>query len=198
MSRASVPQAGARADAAGGGVHRRADSRAVGAVAVVELRRRARAQPSSCSRRCATQGFITPAQEEAARRVRPRIQPYRQPNDARAGVGEGVSAPAVPQRVRRRQSARLAGAHDVSAGGAGRGRARGRRRARAAAPARARGGAGRDRSGDRRHPGDGRRRQLRAQHVQPRGAQPAAARLGVQAARLRRGARARATRRCRC
>jgi penicillin-binding protein 1A len=31
------------------------------------------------------QGFITPAQEEAARRVRPRIQPYRQPNDVRAG-----------------------------------------------------------------------------------------------------------------
>ncbi len=29
------------------------------------------------------QGFITAAQEEAARRVRPRIQPYRQPNDTR-------------------------------------------------------------------------------------------------------------------
>ena len=42
---ASVPEAGERGDAAGGGVHRRADSRAVGAVALVELRRRARAQP---------------------------------------------------------------------------------------------------------------------------------------------------------
>jgi 1A family penicillin-binding protein len=31
------------------------------------------------------QGLITAAQEEAARRVRPRIQPYRQPSDARAG-----------------------------------------------------------------------------------------------------------------
>jgi 1A family penicillin-binding protein len=31
------------------------------------------------------EGFITPAQEEAARRVRPRIQPYRQPNDPRGG-----------------------------------------------------------------------------------------------------------------
>src|SRR5437762_11616776 len=31
------------------------------------------------------QGLITRAQEDAARRVRPRIQPYRQPNDARAG-----------------------------------------------------------------------------------------------------------------
>src|SRR2546422_9152872 len=31
------------------------------------------------------QGLITAAQEEAARHVRPRIQPYRQPSDARAG-----------------------------------------------------------------------------------------------------------------
>jgi len=31
------------------------------------------------------QGLITPAQEEAARRARPRVQPFRQPNDARAG-----------------------------------------------------------------------------------------------------------------
>jgi penicillin-binding protein 1A len=30
------------------------------------------------------QGFITPAEEEAARRSRPRIQAYRQPNDSRA------------------------------------------------------------------------------------------------------------------
>jgi penicillin-binding protein 1A len=30
------------------------------------------------------QGFITAAEEEAARRVRPRIQPYRQPDDSRA------------------------------------------------------------------------------------------------------------------
>jgi 1A family penicillin-binding protein len=31
------------------------------------------------------QGFITPAQEAEARAVRPRIQPFRQPSDARAG-----------------------------------------------------------------------------------------------------------------
>ena len=31
------------------------------------------------------QGFITPAQEAAARAVRPQVQPYRQPSDARAG-----------------------------------------------------------------------------------------------------------------
>ena len=30
------------------------------------------------------QGFITPQQEEAARRVQPRIQPYRQPGETRA------------------------------------------------------------------------------------------------------------------
>jgi 1A family penicillin-binding protein len=34
------------------------------------------------------QGLITPAQEEAARRVRPKIQPFRQPNDARAGFAK--------------------------------------------------------------------------------------------------------------
>ena len=31
------------------------------------------------------EGFITAAQEEAARKVRPRVQPYRQPNDPRGG-----------------------------------------------------------------------------------------------------------------
>src|SRR4029077_1484947 len=31
--------------------------------------------------RMRAQGFITPAQEEAARRAQPRIQPFRQPND---------------------------------------------------------------------------------------------------------------------
>src|ERR671936_65400 len=31
------------------------------------------------------QGFITKAQEETARNLRPRVQPYRQPNDTRAG-----------------------------------------------------------------------------------------------------------------
>jgi 1A family penicillin-binding protein len=34
------------------------------------------------------QGLITAAQEEAARRIRPKIQPYRQPNDARAGFAK--------------------------------------------------------------------------------------------------------------
>jgi 1A family penicillin-binding protein len=35
--------------------------------------------------RMRAQGFITPAQEEAARHARPRVQPFRQPNDTRAG-----------------------------------------------------------------------------------------------------------------
>ncbi len=34
------------------------------------------------------QGLITPAQEEAARRVRPKIQLFRQPNDVRAGFAK--------------------------------------------------------------------------------------------------------------
>jgi 1A family penicillin-binding protein len=34
------------------------------------------------------QGLITPAQEEAARRMRPKIQPFRQPNDTRAGFAK--------------------------------------------------------------------------------------------------------------
>ena len=42
------------------------------------------------------------------------------------GVGEGISAPAVPQRVRRRPSAGLAGAHVASSRRAGRGRERSR------------------------------------------------------------------------
>ena len=93
------------------------------------------------------QGFITAAQEAAARASRPRIQPYRQPSDARAGWAKDYPAAAVPQRVRRRPSARLAGAHRVPAGGAGRRRARRRRPAcDRLASARPRGGAGRDRS----------------------------------------------------
>jgi penicillin-binding protein 1A len=35
--------------------------------------------------RMRAEGFITQEQEDAARRARPRIQPYRQPNDSRAG-----------------------------------------------------------------------------------------------------------------
>ena len=60
------------------------------------------------------------------------------------------------------------------------------------------GGAGRDRSGDRRHPRDGRRPRLPRVAVQPRVAQPASAGLGVQAVPLCRGAVDAATRRSAC
>ena len=39
--------------------------------------------------RMRAQGLITATQEDAARRERPRIQPYRQPNDVRAGFAAG-------------------------------------------------------------------------------------------------------------
>ena len=77
-------------------------------------------------------------------------------------------------------------------------RSRSVRRSAQATPRRRRsaaGGAGRDRSAHRRSARDGRRPRLRAELVQPRDAGEAAARLGVQAVRLRRGARSAATRR---
>ena len=139
------------------------------------------------------QGFITPAQEEAAR-ARAAAHPAVPAAERRARrLGEGIScgsssatssAAIIPPDWQVHTSFR--------AGGAGRGRARGRRRA----------ASGCDRPGLEAalvaidpQTGDilamvgG--AQLRAQHVQPRDAQPAAARLGVQAVRLRRGARAR-------
>ena len=139
------------------------------------------------------QGFITRGAGGRRRaRVRPRIQPYRQPSDARAGVGEGISAPAVPQRVRRRPSAGLAGAHVVPPGAAGRGRAGGRRGSGAPQPS----GASRPRSSRSiRRPATSWRwsaaANYRAEHLQSRDAQPPAAGLGVQAVCLRRRARAR-------
>ena len=188
-----------RAHAAGGGADRRADPRAVGAVAVVELRRRARAQPSRARRRCASRGSSRRRRRRRRARVRPRIQPYRQPSDARAGWAKELSAPAVPQRVRRRPSARLAGAHDVPAVGAGRRRARGR--------ARARRGCNRPDSRRRssrsiRRPATSSRwsaaRNYARSTFNRAVAQPPPAGIGVQAVRLRGGARARATRRSRC
>ena len=179
-------------DAAGGGADRRADPRAVGAVAVVELRRRARAQP----RRAGADARAGVHHRRRRRRRRgacaPRIQPYRQPSDTRARRGRRnilrqqfrdefggdhppdwqVHTTFVPAMQDAAERAVAAGLERLQ-------------------PAGARGGAGRDRSGDRRHARDGRRRRLRAQHVQPRDAQPAPAGLGVQAARVCGGARAR-------
>ncbi len=85
---APVPQAGERGHAAGGGVHRRPDSRAVRAVALVELRRRARAQPSRAVADARAGAHHRRRRTRPRATVRPRIQPYRQPNDARAGFAK--------------------------------------------------------------------------------------------------------------
>ena len=138
------------------------------------------------------QRLITPEQEAAAREVRPRIQPYRQPRERARGVGQGISCGSSSANEFggdhppdwQVHTTFIAGVQDAA-------ETRGRGRAPAAEPTRPRGRAGRARSVDRRHPGDGRRRRLRAQHLQPRDAQPASAGFGVQAARLRRGARKR-------
>ena len=189
---APVPQVGAHADAAGGRVDRRADSRAVGAVAVVQLRRRARAQPYG-ARADARAGLhhAGAGGSRAPRRGRASSR-SGQPSDTRAALGQGIPPPAVSQRVRRRSSARLAGAHVVPAGDAGRRRARRCRRART-------GWAARD---SRRRSSPSIRRpaimlamvggaELREEHVQSRDTEPPAAGIGVQADRVRRGAVAR-------
>ena len=142
-------------------------------------------------RRMREQGYITPAQEAAAATVRPRIQPYRSPVDTARGLGEGLSAPAVPQRIRRRPPARLAGAHDLPSEPAGRGRAGGRGRHPPVEPPQPRGGARRDRSAHRRRRRAGRRRRLPRQHVQPRDAFAPPAGIGLQAVRVRGRARPR-------
>ena len=103
----------------------------------------------------------------------------------RQRLGTRLSPPAVPQRVRRRQSTGLEDPHDVRQERAGGGGTGGRGRPQASQHAWARGCVRGDRSADRGHPGDGRRRRLRRQHVQPRDAQQAAAGIGVQADSLR-------------
>ena len=107
-----------------------------------------------------------------------------------ASLREGIPATAVQGSHRRRQPAGLEGAHDLRAGSAGRGR--NRRAQRSASPQRSRsaGGAGRDRSAHRKPSGDRRRIGLSDDAVQSRGAQPSAAWIGIQAVRVRRGARA--------
>ena len=80
---------------------------------------------TSCSPACAQEGFITEAQEREARATRIRIAPYPGPDGSARRLREGVPAAAVPGGVRRRSSARLGGAHELSSRPAGRGRARG-------------------------------------------------------------------------
>ena len=137
------------------------------------------------------EGFINAGQEEAAKYARLRIRPYPRSQDARGRLRQGVPAPAVPRRIRRRPPARLERADDVRPGAAGDRRAGGRGRPAPFRPSGAPGGARGAGSANRGHPGAGRRTGLPAVAVQPRGAQPPAAGLGVQAAALRGGARER-------
>ena len=136
------------------------------------------------------QGFITPEQEAAARAVRPAHPAVPAVARRRERLGEGLPAPAVPQRVRRRPSAGLAGADDVRSPTCRRGGAGGRRGPAAPQHAGTRGGARRDRSADRRHPGDGRRRRLR-------GAARSIARRAAAVSRARRSSRSSTRRRWR-
>ena len=137
------------------------------------------------------QGFITAEQETAARAARPRVQPYRQPADTRGGWAKdflrqqfrnefgGDHPPDWKVHTAFRPDLQEAAERAVADGPA------------TPEPARTRGGARRARSVHRRHSRDGRRRRLRAQHLQSRDSQPPPAGIGLQADRLRRGARAR-------
>ena len=139
------------------------------------------------------EGFITAAQEQAAQaRAAFASDPYPGATERAGRLREGVPAPAVP---------RSSSAATI--------RPTGRCGRRSCRSCRTR-PSGRSRTGlrrfgepelqaalvaidprDRRHPGDGRRARLPAVAVQSRQPQPAAARIGVQAAPLCRGARAR-------
>ena len=100
---------------------RRPGPRAGGAVAVVEPRRSAIARSHVVLARMREERFITAAQEQrGARARRSACVPYRSDSDAPPRLCEGVPAAALPRRVRRRSSARLAGRHDVRRRAAGR------------------------------------------------------------------------------
>ena len=124
MSRRVFGKPAKDADAGRERAHRRPGAGAGGAVAVVEPRRRARAQPRRAGadargglhhrgRRSATPG----ARRSACGRT-------AATSDAPARLRQGLPAPAVPRHVRRRPSARLAGRHHLRRGAAGGRRAR--------------------------------------------------------------------------
>ena len=115
--------------------------------------------------------------------------PERERRQAR--LRQGLSPAALPRRVRRRPSARLARRHHLRRGAPGRRRDGRDARARPAGLAEAAGRAGRDRPAHRQRPRAGRRPRLRAVGLQSRQPQPPPARVGLQAVRLRRGARTR-------
>ena len=179
------------ADAGRERADRRPGARAGGAVAVVESRRGPRAQPrrAGAHARREIHHRAAVSRRAAGAVARP---PLSQRQRCAPRLREGLPAAAVPRRIRRRSSARLARADDLRRRAAGRRRsARSRTGCSSTGQAVAAGGAGGDRSGDRQHPGAGRRPRLPALGVQSRQPQPASARIGVQAVRVCRGARAR-------
>ena len=134
------------------------------------------------------EGKITASQERAARAERIAVRPPPAVASARHGYAKELLRQQFRADPRRRQPARLDRAHDLRARGAGRGRSGGARRPEARGRQGARGRARRDGPGHGQPAGRGRRLQLRGHAVQPGDPQPATARLGVQAVRLRRGA----------
>ena len=135
------------------------------------------------------QKFITRAQEAAARRERPRIQPYRSPADPRAGWAKDY--------LRQQFRNEFGGDHPpewrVYTGfvpalqeAAERAIAAGVRRRSDRRPA-ARGRVGRPRSAERQHPRHGRRIELQEKHIQSRDPLAPSGRIRVQAVRVYRG-----------
>ena len=100
------------------------------------LRRRAPAQLRRAAAHARGREDHRGAGAGRARGERIRIQPPPSVVERAARLREGVPAAAVPQRLRRRQPARLEGPHDVRARDAGRRRSRGPRRAAPAAASR--------------------------------------------------------------
>ena len=167
--------------------------------------RRGRTTMARCARsdivlpRMREQGFITDASRATRRGARgcasSRIRRLAMP--AR-GYAKEYLRQQFREPVRGRSAAGLAGAHDVAARRAGRRRAGGGRRPARGSAAGPAGGARRARPATGRRAGHGRRTDFRDDAVQPRRAQPPAARLRVQAVRLRGRARRAASRRSPC
>ena len=142
-------------------------------------------------RRMREEGYITAAEEPAARAARLRPGPAAEARGRARRLRQAVAARAVPRTLRRRPPAGLAGRHDL------RPQAPGRRRAvavqgglRALGIAGAPGGARRDGPGDRRRARARGRSRRAGVPLQPRDEGAAPARLRLQALRLRGGARA--------
>ena len=98
-------------------------------VAVVELRRGARPQPTWCCTRMREEGSSPRGGRAPRSRRACASRPRPAPANARCGYAKDYLRHAVPRARRRRPSAGLAGAHDVPARRAGGGGARGRRAA---------------------------------------------------------------------